>query len=441
MKLVVSHSQKLMQSLSTSLIQHLDILQFSSFELEQHIISKGNENPFLNVEDSKVQQQHVDLMQYTTYMNPTRDNKYETDRKFDFIEMKIMQIEPYERSLLEQIPLHMNEQDKKILTYLIQSLDERLFLDINLYEVASIFGTTITHIEDLLVILQQFEPVGIGARNYKEYLLIQINQDKVAPKLATSFILEDLELVSINAIKTLAKKYKVSTTEVNSTIRYIKKLKPFQKIDFVEPTAYIIPDIEIKLNKSEWLIKLNRNYLPSVSINETYIELLQHDPNFQTYYKQSIKDALSLIQGIEQRDKTLYRLAQILIQSQKDFFYKGGDFLKPMRLKDIAYKLNVHQSTISRAIRGKYLKTPHGIFSLQSLFIKGFSNTSGKIDSITYIKQCIKRLIDNESKQTPLSDLQIMQALNDEGIQISRRTVAKYRESMNITSSFNRYSE
>ncbi len=138
----------------------------------------------------------------------------------------------------------------------------------------------------------------------------------------------------------------------------------------METIPYVNPDIEVKKIEEEWIIKLNRHYLPSVSIDESYVTLLKNDLNYKTYYRDSIKDALALLQGIEQRDKTLYELARWFVQLQEDFFIDGLEAIKPMRLKDVAGVLGVHESTISRAIRGKYIQVPHGIYALQSFFYK-----------------------------------------------------------------------
>lgn len=208
--------------------------------------------------------------------------------------------------------------------------------------------------------------------------------------------------------------------------------------DKLESIPYVMPDIEVKAIAGEWVIQLTRHHLPIVSIDESYVALLKNDPNYQTYYRDSMKDALALLQGIEQRDKTLYELTRLLLQQQENFFTKGLEAIKPMRLKDLADLLAVHESTISRAIRGKYIQTPKGIYALQSLFTKGLLNSSGKMDSIMYIKKRLQKLIETEDKRNPLADQQLTNILCEEGIQISRRTVAKYREELNILSSYNR---
>ncbi|MEG0471125.1 MAG: RNA polymerase factor sigma-54 [Solibacillus sp.] len=442
MQMAMNTTQKVTQILTAQLVQHLDILQYSINELEQYIYEKANENPLLVVTDAKAKSEYKEIMKlascnlntFSSHNSPTKSEE------FNSIEMKLAQKESYESYLLEQVPMHENLSalDLKILTFLIQSLDHRLFLDVPLEIVAENFKTTFDHVEGILDLLQTFEPVGVGARSYKEYLLIQIDLDLFAPKMAAPFIQSDLELVATQAIKQLSKKYKMPIIEVKETIQYIKKLKPIMPGNPFETTPYVIPDIEITELNGEWIVKLNRHYLPSISIDEEYVAMLKNDANYKEYYQRSMNDALALMQGIEQRDKTLYGLARWLVQLQEAFFTTGLEAIKPMRLKDIAEVLGVHESTVSRAIRGKFVQVPHGIYALQSLFTKGLVNSSGKIDSIMHIKTRLKQLIEAEDKQKPLADQQITNILCEEGIQISRRTVAKYREEMNIVSSFNR---
>ncbi|MGE8034660.1 RNA polymerase factor sigma-54 [Lysinibacillus sp. NPDC093692] len=442
MQLAIETSQKIMQVLSPQLVQHLEILQYTTNELEQYIYDKANENPLLAVTDAKVKMHYEEIMQLASYSDKSYSAQHYAPQHHSFnpIEMKFAVKESYEQFLLEQVPMHKNLSsiDLKILTFLIQSLDERLFIDVDLEVVATICKTDVMHVEALLDLLQTFEPVGVGARNYQEYLLIQVDSDALAPKLASRFIETDLELVAAQAIKQLSKKYKTSLHEVQKTIRYIKNLNPVMMGDQFEAIPYVMPEIEVERLREEWLIKLNRGYLPVVTIDKQYVEMLKNDPNCKTYFKDTMRDALLLLQGIEQRDKTLYELARLLVELQADFFRKGMEALKPMQLKDVADKLSLHVSTISRAVRGKYIKTPQGVYALQSLFTKGVMNISGKMDSIMYIKKRLKQLIEGEDKQKPLTDQQITNTLSAEGIQISRRTVAKYREEMNIMSSFNR---
>ena len=431
-----------MQVLSAQLVQHLEILQYSTNELEQFIYDKANENPLLVVTDAAVKRQYEEISQLASYSFKSFSSRYYERKRnsFNFLEMGLAAKESYERFLLEQVPLHKNlsSMDLKILTFLIQSLDDRLFLDVDVELVADKFKTSFLHVEALLDLLQTFEPVGVGARNTKEFLLIQVDRDELAPNLTYQFIKDDLELVAAQAIKQLSKKYKTPIHEVKNTVDYIKNLQPVLSGDKLEAIPYIIPEIEVEKFDEEWLIKLNRGYVPAVTIDQHYVEILKNDPNCKTYFQDTMKDALLLIQGIEQRDKTLYELTRLLVKLQEGFFHQGIEAIKPLRLKDVADILGLHVSTISRAVRGKYIKTTHGVYALQTLFTKGVMNSSGKMDSIMYIKKRLKQLIEGEDKQKPLTDQLITKILSGEGIQISRRTVAKYREEMNIMSSFNR---
>lgn len=442
MQMALNTSQKVAQILSSQLMQHLEVLQCSIHELEQYIAEKANENPLLVVSDAKAKSDDEGMMQLAkcslgTFSSYGYASKME---QFDFIETQLAEKESYEQFLLEQVPIHqhLSAIDLNILTFLIRSLDERLFLDVSLAFVAEKFHTTLEHVEAMVDLLQTFEPVGVGARSYTEYLLLQIDRDPFAPEMAADFIQFDAKLVATQAVKQLSKKYSMLLQEVKKTIVYIQNLKPVMTGDHFDTTLYVTPDLTITEIQGEWMIKLNRHYLPAVSIDENYVALLKNDPNYKAYYRHAMKDALALLQGIEQRDQTLYEVARWLVELQTDFLQNGFEALKPMRLKDIAEALGVHESTISRAIRGKYVQLPHGTYALQSLFTKGLVNTSGKLDSIMYIKQRLKQLIEAEDKQKPLTDQQLTDMLCAEGMQISRRTVAKYREEMNIVSSFNR---
>lgn len=432
-------SQQLKMVLTTELIQHLEVLQYSGAELERHIYEKANDNPLLHVEDSKFQKNFRDVIQLASVSSNNRSSVH--SEKYDSLQTKLAQKESIEPYLLEQIPMHQNlsKIDLSILKYLIFSLDDRLFLDVELDEVAEKFETTFEHVEVILDLLQTFEPLGVGARSSTDYLLIQIDRDLTAPPLALDFVMFDLENIATLSLKVLSRKYRISLKETQETINYIKRLNPVPIMgDMFDPVQYIMPDADIIKRNDQWMIHLNRKYLPDVSIDKTYVDLLESDPTCKKYYQDCLKDALLLIQGIEQRDKTIYGLLRVLLDTQEEFFEKGMHEIKPMRLKDVSEILGVHESTISRTIRGKYIRTSHGTYGLQSLFTKGLVNSSGKMDSVSYVKRRIKELINNEKPDNRLADQEITDILTEEGIQISRRTVAKYREELNILSSSKR---
>lgn len=438
MQMQVKMESKLVQTLRMEQIQSLEILQMSSVELEEYLIEKANENPLLTIER---EDECFNKLLEMSYVQDKRVLSFSNEANhLDFFEHNVITHPNYEEYLIEQIPLTvpLNHLDLKIFKFLIRSLDDRLFLDVEIDEVAEKFQTSNKHVEALIQLLQTLEPVGVGARNYIEYLLIQLKRFPDVPLLIEEIIKNDLNLVARNKFTQLAKKYDEPLAVIQQAVAFIKNLNPI-RTGYKETTIqYIMPDIEVLRIGGEWVIHINQKNLPTVQINDEYVELLKKQTENKQFLKRYLKDAKAILLGIEQRNKTLYEFVRLLIDIQPEFFEQGRVGLRPMLLKDVADLLNVHTSTISRTIRGKYIQTPHGIYSFQSLFTKGIVSASGKMDSIIFIKKRIKELIEQENKRKPLSDAQLANQLKQEGIQVSRRTVAKYREEMNIASSFNR---
>ena len=432
-------AQKTVQTLTNEQLQHLEILQLSNLELEQLIYEKACENPLITIKEAEVKQLNH-LLDFTT-INRLHTSSTDNQLDYDYTQSALAQKESVFTFLFEQIPLHQNlsELDRMILSYLIYNLNEKFFLDVTVEEVAKSFHVKVEIVESLLYLLHTFEPIGIGARNLIEYLLIQIDNDLNAPPLASEFVKYHLDKVADLSISYLSKTYNTSSKETQQILQYIRSLQPLPYVEHTIPTEnYISPEIITKKVNDEWIIQIINSSIPSIEINEEYVQLLQSSNEHELYCQNCLKDILILTQGIEQRNRTLYSLIRVLLTIQAEFFEYGIEALKPVRLKDIAEILDLHESTISRAIRNKYIRTPHGTFLLRSLFIKGLTNHSGKMDSVTYVKKRMSSLIKEENKQSPLSDQQLTILLQSEDIQISRRTVAKYREELNIHSSTKR---
>ncbi|MGE7983449.1 RNA polymerase factor sigma-54 [Solibacillus sp. NPDC093137] len=429
----VNLTQTLTQKLSMEQVQHLAILQLSSVELESYIREKANENPLLTLTEANLQSMD-NLIELSSIHTDYRSGNYANS---EFLQSLIVEKHSDMDFLIEQIPLNMNlsPTDLKILKYLIDHLDHNYFLDVDLNEVADKFDVDLFHTENILQLLQTFEPIGVGARDLKEFLLLQVQNDPDAPCLAADFICNHLEKVANLSIKFLSSYYKISVKETQNIIFYIKSLRPVPSVQNPASEEYIIPDISVEKIKNEWIINTQSQLKSSLTINEEYVELLKQNDENESYFQDCLKDVMLLMYGIEQRDRTLYKLTRTLLTIQSDFFEKGMESLEPINLKDIAVLLDLHESTISRAIKNKYLKTPHGIYSFKSLFPKGIANKSGKKDSVMLIKQKIANYVDNEDKDSPLTDQQITEKLLQENIKISRRTVAKYREALNILNS------
>ncbi|MGE7778877.1 RNA polymerase factor sigma-54 [Peribacillus sp. NPDC097264] len=432
-------SQKLTQKLTTEQLHHLEILQLSNMELEDYIYHKANENPLLTVVETEVNHVHY-LMDLS--ITHTKSNSFiSNNQKTDLVHNLLIERESSFNFLFEQIPLNqdLSEKDIKILKYLIYNLNENYYLDIEPYEVSNIFNIDVEYVEGLVDLLQRFEPIGIGSRNLKEYLLIQINNDLLAPPLASEFVKNHLEEVAKLSIKFLSKHYKISTKETRNILKFIQNLNSMPYVQ-QSPTyvGHIVPDVTVEKSNSEWLIIMNDQLRSSIEINQQYVDMLKSNKEDEAYCRNCLKDIMLLTQGIEQRNRTLYIVTRLLLVMQDEFFDYGIKALKPVRLKDVALALDLHESTISRSLQNKYIKTPHGIHSFRSLFVKGIKNQLGKMNSVMDVKCKINELIAKEDKKSPLTDKDLTTLIQMDGIQISRRTIAKYREELNIPNSSKR---
>jgi len=432
-------AQKLTHTLSSEQIQHLEILQFSNQELDRYIYEKANDNPLIELvePDLKALNRLLDV----SIIQPSPTMYKSKGENTDFIQGAIAEKESVLKPLFEQIPLHQNLSplDIKVLKYFIYNLDENFFLDLDFEETAAKFNVSENYLMDILYLLQTFEPIGVGARNRIEFLLIQVDNDLSAPPLTSKFIKYHLDKVASLSLKYLSKHYKISINETKKIVNYIRSLDPnvSTRLGGAEE-GYIIPEVVVEKVHGEWIIHIPDSLLPKININEEYVLMLQSSIENADYCQKQLQDIVLLKEGIEQRNRTLYSLTRLLLTIQAEFFNYGMSALKPVRLKDVANVLELHESTISRTIRNKYIKTPHGTYAFRSLFTRGIANHSGKMDSVLYIKQRINELIASENHDNPLTDQDLTSTFQNEGIQISRRTVAKYREELNVLSSSKR---
>ena len=401
------------QQLTAQMIQHLSILQLTNLELKELIELKTLENPLIDL---------MDQQEDTWPSAKMLKGSIETD--YSMIAMQHTAAD----FLKEQIPLKATDFERTVLIYLIHSLDERLFLTTDATEVAQRFMMEVEEAERFIHILQSFEPIGVGCQNSTQFLLKHIDQCENVPHFAKDFVIYEMEAIAKMDIVSLRKRYNLTTNEVMSTITFIKELPCMPVISLDEVVATVIPDVSVYCIDGQWVIEVEQKAVPAIRLNDVYVNLLKiEDP---TYLKACMRDFTTLAQGLDFRKNTLYAITHYLIEQQPDFFEKGPRALKPMRLKDIAEALDMHESTISRAVKGKYLRTAQGNFAMNDLFVKAINNvtTSTVCDRIAAI-------IADENKNSPYSDQQIELLLKKEGIKISRRTVAKYREQLNIPSS------
>lgn len=451
----LDYSMKMTQQqkmiMTQNMQQSIKLLQMSLHDLREYIDNEYSENPILEISDHSSLNDDVhssDLekynaekiaeeMDYDSYKDkPERSYSNEDVSPLNFIEEKKSLKEYLHEQLLEA-----NEDAYTIMIakYIVESLDGRGYLEIPIEELAAELRISSEDVEKGLKLVQSLEPYGIGARNIKECLIIQSINLNILDDKIEKIIQYHLEDVASNRYEAIGKALKISPREAQRYGDLIKKLEPKPSRGFYtgEEVSYIIPDAEIKNIDGEFYIIMNEGVLPKLMINKTYRDVLKSgkDNEINSYVKEKVNKAMFLIKAIEDRKNTLYRVLECLIDKQKEFFEKGYSYIKPLTLKEVSSKLQVHDSTISRTIKDKYILTSYGTIKIKDLFANGLTNNSCEDLSTIKIKDEIKKIVQEENKAKPLSDQIISTMLEEKNIKISRRTVAKYREELGIKSS------
>ncbi len=352
--------------------------------------------------------------------------------------------------LMWQVELtHFSDNDKSIAIAIIDSIDESGYLTVSSQEILESLDNDdieLDEVECVLKRVQHFDPIGSGARSVQECLLVQLQQfDENTPWLAQarSIIKEHSELISSKDYRTLMRKTRLKEDQLREVMRLLKTLnpRPGSVISTKEP-EYIVPDVNVYKKKGVWTVELNNEALPALTVNETYAKLSKttKNPNDSQYIKSHLQEAKWFIKSLESRNETLLKVSHCIVAKQKEFFEQGPEKMQPMVLNDVAEMVDMHESTISRVTTQKYMHTPRGIFELKYFFSSHVSTDSGENCSSTAIRAFIKKLVAGESSSKPLSDSKIAQLLADQGIKVARRTIAKYRESLNIPPSNQRKS-
>ena len=341
-------------------------------------------------------------------------------------------------SRLTEREMHLGEQ-------IIGNLDQNGYLVATIDEIAEQNKAERTEVEAVLGKIQEFDPPGIAARDLKECLLIQARLLGVLNPLMEAIIrdhMKDLELKNYNHI---ARKLRVPLPEVLHAVQLVCRMDPKPgRIYSEERTQPIVPDVYVFKSGDEYKIVLNDDGLPRLRISNFYREIMgsnsgkANNETGKKYIREKVQSATWLIKSIQQRQKTIYKVAESLVRQQKDFFDGGMNYLKPLVLRNIADDVEMHESTISRVVTNKYMQTPRGIFELKFFFSSGINKIGGDTIASKSVKENIRRIVSEEDARKPLSDLEIVELLDKEDITIARRTVAKYREMMGILPSSRR---
>jgi len=320
--------------------------------------------------------------------------------------------------------------------HLVGSLDDRGFLTQTPSDVALQSGLPLESVQEALKQLKTFDPPGIGAKDLPDCLLQQLIAKGRGMSLAGRMIRDHFELLTRRRIPELARKLGADADEIQSAIEEIGKLDPAPGRKFADDSnRVVVPDVTVEKDGDEWKIHLNSDYIPRLRISNAYREMIAKGSltkQERDYVRERMRSGKFLIDSIEQRQRTIERITREIINAQKDFFENGVAHLKPLTMTQIADVVGVHETTVSRAIANKYIRTPHGVFDFKYFFTPGYQAESGAAVSNTSVKEMISDLISVEDKSAPLSDQELVVKLQSKGITIARRTVAKYREELGI---------
>ena len=448
-ELTIEQTQKL--SMTPELIQAIQILQYNNQELNEYIDKEILENPILESEYHKESDTDIDIDSLRDQLIQADENveaykQWESHSTGDEYSYENFVAFNYTLTefLIEQLHFSsLKGQDAEIGRYIIENIDDNGYLSMSLEEICRVLDVDLDSCERVLDVIHTFEPSGVGARDLNECLIIQL--------ASLGELTDEIEFIISNRLKDLAdnkyalisKDMGISIAEVQGIADLIKTLepKPGRGFDSDNSVKYIIPDIYVEAVNDEYIVNANDASTPSLHISSYYNSLIEEaksDKELSNYLNNRFNSAMWLMKSIEQRKKTIYNVASAIVQFQNDFFAKGDKFLKPLTLKQIAETVGVHESTVSRAINGKYMQCPRGVFELKYFFTGGILNEDGSGVSSNSIKSMIKEFVDAEDDKKPLSDSKISELLHEKGIDISRRTVAKYRDDIGILPSSKR---
>lgn len=438
------------QTLSPQMMQAMEILQMGSQELLEYIEETLQENPVLDSEEHREEPEDVSLLR----------------RKLEWLESTDVQNRAYHQQDAEEgrDPLDMNGSNPmeeslyyylksqvrfeqldpavgRVADYLMESLDSNGWMDEPEADVAVRLGVKPAVVAEALKVLQSLEPAGVGARTLAECLRLQLER-RGETGLAMTIVDRYLEAMSRDRYHQIAKETGASRTQVQEACQLIRSLNPRPGMGFSarEHLRYITPDLVVVNFEDHFEILTNDYYFPTLKVSQYYSQLYREtgDTQVKEYLNDKLKQARWVVRSVEQRRSTLMNVARCVVDRQERFFRQGPGHLRPLLLTDVAQELEVHESTVSRALKDKYLQCAHGVFPMGYFFSRGLGGAGEEGVSPDRAKTRLRALIDGEDKKKPLSDQKLAERLAAEGVPLSRRTVAKYRDELGIPSTAGR---
>lgn len=468
-KLQVKLSQRLI--LTPSLQQAIKLLPMTMLELVDMMNQEMVENPLLEEvqseelqqtdEVAKVDKSDTDLAltaekqdtwddaDYEYFFGDYLNDGYKPRAPQGFkeplpIENTLFVASSLSDHLLWQLSLQTDDDFlREIGSAIIGNLDEDGYLVASIEEIAAMGEWPESEVERVLLFVQKFDPVGVAARTLKECLLLQIRHLELAGTPSEAIVENHLKLLQKHQASELAQRVDLSIEELKPYIEIIRHLdpKPGRRHNPFQ-SQYVIPDVYIMKIDDEFVAALNEDGLPRLGISPVYRRMLEkssrNSDETRAYVREKFRSALWLIKSIDQRQKTIHKVAISIINFQREFLDRGIEYLRPLVLRDVANDIGMHESTVSRVVNNKYMHTPQGVFEMKYFFHSGVHNSYGESVSSVTIKQRIRKIVESEDLSKPLSDSRIASRLEDAGLILARRTIAKYREELKIPSSSER---
>ncbi len=448
-----STDQRLTQELTLSAqqLQSLNLLATPVMELRSLVYEELQKNPVLeadlnsneftlDVEQNKLQSEIINFE--TNYSNRSITSSVDESKRQHFFD-SITADQSFEEKLLEQLRmLDLAPEEFELCKSLVLEIDDAAYLDQPVEDLATNYNEPEEEIRFALKIIHGLEPIGVAARNLRERLLLQLEHTSQVDTLAYTIVDQHLDELAANHLPQIAKSLQISMSELNDAIDQIRSLQPILKHPQTSEAEYVVPEVIVTIVEGELEVKVENRFIPTMRISK-YYNILKENNDLTTeekkYIKSKIVAAMEFIKQVENRQTTLDRVAQEIVKRQRAFFFEGEQALQPLRMADVAEVVGCHEATISRTANRKFLKCQHGVFPLKKFF-SGSSTLASEDGNMTgaAVIDKIKHIIDNENVYKPLSDDKIVKILTDEGIDIARRTVAKYRGKLGILSSSKR---
>lgn len=459
----------LQQILAPQLQQSLHLLQVAALELRTLVQEELQQNPLLEElpkdespveaersgEDEESSQStskdELDFKQefevlskldeewreYFAQTSSFRKTSPQQDEQRQHFFDSIVQQESLQQHLLEQLNLtNLPDDQRKVAELIIGSINDDGYLATPLEELAISSGLPLEQLQATLDFVQTFHPVGVGARNLKECLEIQLERLGKTETIEAVVVNQHLDDLGRKRYPEISRSLNITTEQVQQIANFISTLEPKPGRMFsTEQHQYVAADVVVQKISNDYVVILNNEQIPHLRISDTYKELMAGDTKSaetRDYIRDKVRAGKFLIKSIHQRQQTIYNIAKVIVQRQLDFLDNGITHLKPLTMAQVAEVVGVHETTVSRAVANKYMQTPQGLFEMKYFFTPGFETASGASLSNTSVKEQISKLIEHEDPTKPLSDQEIVAILKGNGIPIARRTVAKYRNELNI---------